>query len=396
MSGAVRRAGLALVLLAAAACATTQGTTVVYSKRIPEADTAPRRVFVLSRLLDTGGPSFGPVFAKAFEGRFDAALRRCGIQTAGYASTGLETGDDIDRPLNAFRPDALVVVRMTYGTVDQLGVLLNGTIEITLYGGTTAPDGTKPIGQKPKVLWKGAAIFAHGGLPLPLDRLGFTAMAAKAEAFADDMSNRMKEDGFFPGCSLVGPRDLPAVTSPVESAGYTPASRVTASGGLSLGGVTYLPAKLAQARAVEARKGKEGSNTSVDSSPAAHPRVGPDRDQLAGDGRTRFAPGVDEYLRGALRAELGGMGIDTADARRTLRVDIQDAAVDASRWGYRISLRVKYELSEAGGGVLYSGTKDVATAPSARPMLEAEALNQVIRSSAEALVEDPEFAKAVR
>jgi hypothetical protein len=223
-------------------------------------------------------------------------------------------------------------------------------------------------------------------------------MASKAEAFADDMSNRMKDDGFFPGCFRVGPRDLPAVTSPVESTGYTPASRVTASGGLTISGVTYLPAQLAQERTAEARRGKEVPNTSLDKAPSAVvPRSGPDRDQLAGDGRTRFSPGVDEYVRGVLRAELRGMGIDTANGQRTLRAVIEDAAVDASKWGYRVSLRVNYELTETGTGrVLYSASKDAVTAPSARPMLETEALDQVIRASAEALVQDPELAKAIQ
>jgi hypothetical protein len=256
------RTALALLLPAAiaAASACAAPARIVFSKRAPDADTAPRRVFILSRLLEAGGPSFGPVFAKAFEGRFDAALRGCGVQTGGYASTGMELGDDLDRPANAYRPDAVVIVRMSHGTVDQFGALLNGTIEITVYGGTAGANGARIAGQKPKMLWKGAAIFAHGGL-------GFTAMASKAEAFADDMSNKMKDDGFFPGCARVGPKDLPAVVSPVESGGYQPGSKLTASGKVTLAAMTYLPAQLAEARAAEARRSKKGPNTAVNNAP---------------------------------------------------------------------------------------------------------------------------------
>jgi hypothetical protein len=380
---------LPAVIAAATACATP--ARVVFSRRVRDADTTPRRVLILSRLAEGGGPSFGPVFAKAFEGRLDAALRRCGMHTTGYSSTGLETEDELDRPGGADWIDAVVIVRMSHGAVDQFGALLNGTVEVTLLGGTVGLDGRKAVRQKPKLLWSGAAIFAYTGL-------GFPAMAAKAEAFADDLSNKMKEDGFFPGCPRVGPRDLPAVVSPVESGGYAPATRLAASGGLSISAVSYMPAQLAQARTAEARRFDGGPNTAVNNAPArSYPRFGPDRDQLSGEGRTRFSPGVDEYLRGVLGAELRRMGIDTAEPRRLLRCDIKEGNVDGTSWGYRVSLRVKYELTEPGTGrVLYSDVKSVGTSPSAAPMLEADALDQAIRASAEALVQDPEFAGAIR
>lgn len=382
------RAAFLLPLLAAA-CATPP--RIVFSKRAPDADTSPRRVFILSRLLERGSPTFGPVFAKAFEGRFDAALRRCGMQTAGYAASGLEVGEEIDRPMEGRWLDAVVIVRMSHGTVDQFGALVSGTIEITVFGGTVGGDGTKAVRQRPRMLWNGAAVFAHAGL-------GFTAMAAKAEEFADDLSNKMKEDGFFPGCPKVSPRDLPAVRSPVESQGYAAAPTLPAAGGLSVASISYLPAQLARVKAAEARKDPMGPNSSVNNQPPVYtPRLGPDRDQLDGEGRTRFAPGIDEYVRSALTAELRAMGIDTAGERRVLRGEIQDATLDASRWGYHVSLRVNWDLTEPGAGrVVYSAVKEVSTPPSSTPMLEVDALNQAIRASAEALVQDPEFARAIR
>lgn len=386
------RTGPAAILLAVIAAATACATPprVVFSRRAPDADTAPRRLFIVSRLHEAGGPSLGPVFAKAFEGRFDAALRRCGASTAGYASTGMEAGDELERPMDGHWLDAVAIVRLSNATVDQYGVLVSGTIEITLYGGTVGADGTRAVRQKPRLLWNGAAIFAHAGL-------GVTAMAAKAEEFADDLTSKLREDGFFPGCSRAGPRDLPAVASPVEASRYVPSSRLTASGGLIVAAASYQPAEVAESRAAEARS-RAGPNTSVNNLPARSlPRFGPDRDELAGEGRTRFSPGVGEYVRSALAAELRRMGIDTARVQRALRAQIEDASVDASGWGYRVSLRVKYELTEAGTGrVLYSAVKGASPPPPAPAMLESEALDQAIRASAEELVQDPEFAAAIR
>jgi hypothetical protein len=384
------RTGLAALLLAAIAAAAgcAAPSRVVFSTRATDADTRPRRVFVLSRLSETGRPGFGPVFAKAFEGRFDAALRRCGMQTGGASATGLEAADELDRAASEYRPDAVVILRMSHGTVDQYGMLLNGMIEITLFGGTVAPDGTKPPRQAPKALWKGAATFAYGNL-------GFTAMAAKAEAFADDLSNKLKEDGFFPGCARVGPRDLPAVASPVDASRYAASSELSAHGGLTVAAAPYLPAEVAEARSIQAQAVIPSAAVNV--VPLVRPRFGPDRDQLAGEGWTRFTPGVGEYVRTALGAELGKMGIDTTRPQRALRAEIQEATADPSGWGYRVSLRMKYELIEAGSGrVVYSAVKSAPPASSAPAMLEVEALNRAIRASAEALVRDPEFAAAIR
>jgi hypothetical protein len=388
-AGIGRRTRPASLLLAAIAAATACGapSRVVFSTRATDADTGPRRVFVLSRLSETGRPGFGPVFAKAFEGRFDAALRRCGMQTGGASATGLEPASELDRAASEYRPDAVVILRMSHGTVDQHGVLLDGMIEITLFGGTIAPDGTKPPRQPPKALWKGAATFAYGNL-------GFTAMAAKAEAFADDLSNKLKEDGFFPGCARVGPRDLPAVASPIDASRYAPSSELSAHGGLVVSAASYLPAEVAEARSLQAQA---VPSSAVNVVPLVRPRFGPDRDQLAGEGRTRFTPGVGEYVRTGLGAELRKMGIDTARPQRALRVEIQEATADPSGWGYRVSLRVKYELVEAGSGrVLYSAVKSALPSSTTPAMLEVEALDRAIRASAEALVRDPEFAAAIR
>ncbi len=383
------RTGLAALLLAmAAAAGCAAPSRVVFSTRTADADTSPRRVFILSRLSETGRPGVGPVFAKAFEGRFDAALRRCGVQTGGASATGMEPAEELDRAASEYRPDAVVILRMSHGTVDQYGVLLNGMIEITLFGGTVAPDGTKPPRQAPKALWKGAATFAYGNL-------GFTAMAAKAEAFADDLSNTLKDDGYFPSCGRVGPRDLPAVVSPVDASRYAAASGLSAQGGLTVGAVSYLPAEIAEARALQAKGIVQSS--AVNFVPVVRPRLGPDRDQLAGEGQTRFTPGVGEYVRSALGAELRRMGIDTTRPQPALRVEIQEATVDPSGWGYRVRLRVKAELVEPGTGrVLYSAVQGAAEPAGPPAMLEAEALNRAIRASAEALVRDAGFASAIR
>ncbi len=124
------RTALAALLAGAlaAGCALPSKPRTIVSARATDADTAPKRVFIVSHLLNKqSGPNFGPLFGKGFEGRIDAALRRCGIETFGFGFTGVALNEDAGKLLEAFRPDAVLVLRRTAGTVNQYGSLVRAT-----------------------------------------------------------------------------------------------------------------------------------------------------------------------------------------------------------------------------------------------------------------------------
>ncbi len=248
----------------------------------------------------------------------------------------------------------------------------------------------KPPASKTREIWKGTADFVPG----------YASYSQDGESLANDFTNKLKADGFFAGCVTVEPKDLPAMPSAVVHTGTAPASKVTGSGALSVTTVAYLPwRKLqaeAEAKAAEQRS-KEGPNTAVNRMNDTKTDVsGPERDRLQG-GLTRYSPSVEEYLRSELAAELRAMGFDTADARRTISAEIEDGQVYGMQWGWSASARIRFSVVEGTAGrTLFTAVKEGRSARYPVPMIEADALTQAIRAGTEALVQDPDFVKALK
>jgi hypothetical protein len=244
---------------------------------------------------------------------------------------------------------------------------------------------------KGRVVWKASATAV--GSPV------LTSMAKRAERLADDFANRMKDDGFFPGCAKIAGPELPSANARAASAEYVPSSKLSVSGGLTVSALTYVPADVAAERA--RRSAGPNSPVNADAADGASgwrgEKFGPGSDQVTGLMQSRYSPSVAEYVRAALSAELHAMGINTADAQRTLRGSIEDAQILSARWGYSGTLRLRLELVDtASARVVYSAVKTVSTEANERPAGEVEAMNGLLRSTAEALARDEKFVNAIR
>jgi hypothetical protein len=116
-------------------------------------------------------------------------------------------------------------------------------------------------------------------------------------------------------------------------------------------------------------------------------------DHLRG-GRATIAPNVEAVSTQALSEALAAMGVTTVAGKANLTGEIQDAKVD--RGGRRVAIRVRFELKDAAGKVLFSTVKAAVAGAEDGAESEAGALRLALRKSAEALAAEPAFAAAIQ
>jgi len=194
MSALRRTAGMGLAVLLAGCAAATK----VSSNKAPDADPWRKRVFVRSDLLNSRvGASFGPAFAQAFSDRLTEILRRCGAEATVLNVTGLELEqDDPAKAIISYKPDTIMVLRKERGTVSTEGTLLSATLFVDLYDSAKMdPAKPAPAGGTLKPIWRASFRFSRGSTLIPIESRGRT--------LAEDVTNRMKDDGFFPDCPKV-------------------------------------------------------------------------------------------------------------------------------------------------------------------------------------------------
>jgi hypothetical protein len=368
----------------------TPARTVVVSRKPTETPASPKRIFIVSRLLETGGsPGMGTKFEKMLEARFVANLRRCGVEAGGVALTGFESSRELAKAVKGFAPDA--VLRLSPVSVllaPQGASTLTATFQFALADVSSAdPEDEREIWLAKASLFRGDTTFGANGF----EHAG--------EAFVDEVVNKMKTDGFFPGCAPVQPGDLPSSFRKVPREGYTPRSSLRSEGGLTLAALVY-PAGRQLEDAMDAEKKASrarGDGEMAGPLKSEPPPGSPTPEKPRGFGLASFVPSLELYATSALAAEFGKMGLATNDARLTLSGRVEDAFVDAEGWGYGALLRIRWELKETSTGkVLFVGEKTASTTPAERSASDVEALAIVLRKSAEALVQDPEFARAIR
>jgi len=385
-------------------------STVVVSRRHPDASVSPRRIFVVSSLLDgRRGPTMGRWFEKAVESRLAASLHRCGVEVAGWAATGLESKRDIASAAAEFRPDAILTLGYESILTDvERRSILRATIRVSLLDAAgaarDAPGGPAPLrvayhpstrpaldlgdgaDDEVRTLWQSDATLAPGPA---LSRREFAARGA--DDFVDAIVRRMQADGFFPGCAEPKAGALPPSARRIGVAAYAPAATLRAAGGFTLAPeVPYAAARVVSKR-IEQRAAATVS-TAVNDVPEDEPTLGTPR----GYPLSSFDPDLEAYVRGALLAEFQAMGFDVRDARRTLGCAIEDAYVDASGWGYGAALRLRWTLTDsASGKALYTGEKRVAVSARGRSLTDAASFDEAIRRSAADLAEDAAFLRAL-
>lgn len=390
----VSRFFVVCVTAMALGCATGGHAQVTASKRAEDAPPSPERIYVLTRSLDAdGNRNLGLEFQKAIEGRLSAGLARCGVVTGGRIMGKVELEQEIEKPLVAFRPDAVLFLRRTYVLYSDASVVRE-TYEVSLVAG--------PKSKEAITWWKASVTNTPGSQLLEGTKV------RSAETLVDQVLARMKLDGFFPGCPAPGPNELPSALQKVPATAYVATTNLKVAGAITVGEVSYPSARRnaeAEAREASVRRASGSSNDAAPPDRASAPMSAilaeslamPDqlRAPTARFGRATYQPSLEVYVQTALSAELGKMGLAAA-APRTLRVEIEDASLDLSGWGYGASLKLKYEVLEtATGKVLHAASRTTATSARERTASEAAAWNRVIARAAEALALDLEAAKAI-
>ncbi len=384
-------------------------STVVMSQRHPDAPVSPKRIFVVSSLVDgRQGPTLGRWFEKAVEARLAASLQRCGVEVAGWAATGLESRRDIATAAAEFRPDAILTLGYEQILTDAARrAILRATIRISLLDASgahrPAPGGPAPLrvaypsprpvldlgdaeDDEARTLWQSDATVEPG---TALSRREFAARGA--DGFVDAIVKRLQADGFFPGCAEPKAGALPPSVRTIDVAAYAPAATVRAAGAFTLDPeVPYAAGREASKRLQQ--RAAATVSTAVNDGSEDEPTLQTPR----GYALSSFDPDLEAYVRGAMLAELQAMGFDVRDARRTLRCAIEDAYVDASGWGYGAALRLRWTLTDsASGASLYTAEKRVVVSGRGRSLTDAASFDEAIRRSAASLAEDAAFLRAL-
>jgi hypothetical protein len=152
---------------------------------------------------------------------------------------------------------------------------------------------------------------------------------------------------------------------------YAPSSVKTAEGALSVGEFRYLPAE-----------------------PTAEKPIKANRIQNTALGQVLIDRDVKQFVRDAIFAELRFVGVKTNDASRVLTGEIEEFLIDDLGYSVDWTLRVRYLLTDDSESVVYDSVKNVQrnTAKFANVF---GALNETVKLSAEQLLDDPAFLKAI-
>ncbi len=403
------RAWTVAVSMLALAC--TPVSTVVVSRKHPDASSSPKRIFVLSGLDGEAGSTLGLPFEKALELRLAAALGRCGVEITGSAVGGLQTRREIAAAAAQFRPDAVLTIGYKSVLVDQNQRLMNATIAVSLRDAPgsirSSPETPAPLriafhpSARPaadlddelddvRTLWESEARVAPSGA---VSRRDF---ARGADAFVDAIVKRMQGDGLFPGCPALQGPELPPSARVIDAKEYVPGSTVHGAGRFALSPEFGYAAAREVSKRRETSAAKQRASGMVSTASEPEPEDAPTLVDPRGIGLASYQPSLEAYVRTGIRAELEAMGFDVGDPRRTLSCEIDDAFVDAGGWGYGATLRLRWTLTEAASGkVLYSGEKRATASGRGRTLSDVSSFNEAIRRSAEELAQDEAFLRAL-
>jgi len=173
--------------------------TSIVSNKAPTAVLSPKRVFVLSSLVDRqAGLNWGDEFAQAFETRTAETLKRCGAEVASYRISGIETDSDegLRTQVKDFKPDTVLRVQKTHGTAAAgSGALLAAAYDVALLQEALAPAAGDKDKNALKTVWRASANFTPSVHPF-----GVQTFTQDGQAFADEILGKLLADGFFPGC----------------------------------------------------------------------------------------------------------------------------------------------------------------------------------------------------
>jgi len=180
---------------------------------------------------------------------------------------------------------------------------------------------------------------------------------------------------------------------------YAPSSTLSAKGSLSVGEFAYLPADRSPPVAVE-KKAKNwnevptAAQTVEEATGQRNGSIAPNQIRNSAMGQILIDRPVKVYVRDAVLLELRFVGMNVNDAGRVLRGDIEEFFVDDLGYSVDWQLRIRYELRDGAGKLLFRDTKENKrkTAKFANPF---GALNETVKLNVEELLRDPDFLAAV-
>lgn len=153
---------------------------------------------------------------------------------------------------------------------------------------------------------------------------------------------------------------------------YSPSSVKTAHGAVSVADFRYLPSLPGTPNHVAE---KQIRNTAL--------------------GNIVIDRNVSVFVRDAVFAELRFVGIKMDDPAKVLSADIEDFLIDDLGYSVDWTLRIKYTLTDsATKTVLYQSEKN-AQRHTAKGINVFGALNEIIKTNAEEIIDDPDFIKAI-
>jgi hypothetical protein len=167
------------IMLAVAGCAPVAR---IESSKSASYTVEPKRVFVYTEMYDLGN-----AFTVGFEKRFAAILQECGA-SAQFGRIGKADLEEkyVDE-MRKFGPDAVLSTRRNGGTRDQYGNLVVAIFDSRLADVKTG-----------NVTWRANSTVRSGGLV-------FDA-GARGDAFAVELSNKLKQDQVFRSCPVFEPK----------------------------------------------------------------------------------------------------------------------------------------------------------------------------------------------
>ena len=150
---------------------------------------------------------------------------------------------------------------------------------------------------------------------------------------------------------------------------YVPGSVRKASGSVAVSNFKYLPAETGKVKPFQIR------NTAL--------------------GNLKFDKDIDIYVRDAVIAELGFVGIKIVDHNRVLGGEIEDFLIDESSTSADWTLKIHYHVKNMQtGNIVYASAK-ITQRKASKLVNVSGAINEMIKLNIEELLQDEEFIKAI-
>ena len=184
-----RLAILIFVSVFLTACAIPYAPARISSNKAPTYSKEAKRLFVMTDI----GSEVRQLYADAFKKKIQVFAKQCGMELETSTLNALELDSSVHTTrMKTFNADTVLQIRRNGGTTYQ-GVLIWAIYDVKLIDLATG-----------STVWRAKFNFQLGG--------DFSSEAARGEALATDLSNKMKVDGVFGSCKVADVQETPKST----------------------------------------------------------------------------------------------------------------------------------------------------------------------------------------